>query len=253
MTTRTSWPSAVRAFGKLPATSPRPPTLARGYASAEANRIFIGISGWTCGLDLNLRPERRSPRSIPWRNRPIDPAGAFAKDFSLDVHAEADAARSARSPPLRVSHPSAMGPRPRPMAARRSMAPRGDGRVLSPPPAAIGSPREGRAQGIDHHWPHARPRRDACFSSVPRRIPGLLTGAEEPRGSGPCGVRRGGRPKPSGRRRGPVRFLPEGEDPLRRHLVSGGSRGVLEGAQTGGERNNRVDCPPPVLAPPWPG
>src|SRR5438552_4138360 len=65
MTIRTSWPSAVRAFGRLPATSPRPPTLASGYASADANRIFIGISGWTCGLDLNLRPERRSPRSIP--------------------------------------------------------------------------------------------------------------------------------------------------------------------------------------------
>src|SRR3989441_464933 len=62
---RTSWPRAFRAFGRLPATSPRPPTLARGYASADANRIFIGISGWTCGLDLNLRPERRSSRPTP--------------------------------------------------------------------------------------------------------------------------------------------------------------------------------------------
>src|SRR5439155_26451384 len=91
---------------RLPATSPRPPTLASGYASADANRIFIGISGWTCGLDANLRPERRSPRPIPGRNRPIDPSGAFAKDFSLDGHAEANAAHSARSPPLRVSHRS---------------------------------------------------------------------------------------------------------------------------------------------------
>src|SRR6266705_4418091 len=46
------------------------------------------------------------------RSRPIEPGGAFAKDFSLDVHADGDAAKEARSPPLRASHPSAVGPRP---------------------------------------------------------------------------------------------------------------------------------------------
>src|SRR5207302_10824355 len=61
MTIRTSWPSAVRAFGRLPATPPRPPNLARGYASAEANRIFIEISAWTCGLDLTTCVQNAAP------------------------------------------------------------------------------------------------------------------------------------------------------------------------------------------------
>src|SRR5947199_554816 len=92
------------------------------------------------GMDMRpgLKPASGTsfPETNSERNRPIDPVGAFAKDFSLDVHAEGRAGHSARSPPLRASHPSAVGPRPRPMAARRSMAPRGDGRMLSPPPPA---------------------------------------------------------------------------------------------------------------------
>src|SRR6267143_2019880 len=61
---RTSWPRAFRAFGKLPATSPKPPTFARGYASAEAKRIFIEVPGWTDGAYLNLRPAYSVPRIV---------------------------------------------------------------------------------------------------------------------------------------------------------------------------------------------
>src|SRR3990170_1906667 len=52
-TTRTSWPSAPISFGRLPATSPRPPTFASGYASADANRIFMGPR-----LDLHVLLKR---------------------------------------------------------------------------------------------------------------------------------------------------------------------------------------------------
>src|SRR5207245_6739709 len=95
---------ALKAFGKLPATSPRPPTLARGYASAAAKRIFIGISEWTDGRYLNLRLARLSSRLPPGRGDPFGHGRAFAKGFSLDVHAEGSAAHSARSPRLRASH-----------------------------------------------------------------------------------------------------------------------------------------------------
>src|SRR5256885_7709788 len=107
---------------------------------------------WNLGVDMRpgLKPAFGTSflETNSERNRLIDPVGAFAKDFSFDVHAEGDAAHSARSPPFRASHSSAVGPRPRPMAAWRSLAPRGDGRVLSPAPAAVGSPREGNAQGV---------------------------------------------------------------------------------------------------------
>src|SRR5207245_7751040 len=80
---------------------------------------------WNLGVDMRpgLKPASGTSflETNSERNRPIDPVGTLAKDFSLDVHAEGRAAHSARSPPLRASHPSAVGPRPRPMAARRSM------------------------------------------------------------------------------------------------------------------------------------
>src|SRR5713101_2917630 len=43
MTTRTSWPKAVNALGSAPATSPSPPTLESGAASAARNRIFTPV------------------------------------------------------------------------------------------------------------------------------------------------------------------------------------------------------------------
>src|SRR5437870_5269986 len=116
--------------------SPRPPTLARGYASADAKRIFIGISEWTDGRYLNLRLARLSPRLPPGRSDLLGHGRAFAKGFSLDVHAEGSAAHSAWSPRLRASHPSTVGPRPWSLAARGSVALRGHGRVLSPDPPA---------------------------------------------------------------------------------------------------------------------
>src|SRR3970040_1113863 len=50
MTTRTSWPSARRALGSEPATSARPPFLAKGSTSALKQRILsdwgIGFCSW---------------------------------------------------------------------------------------------------------------------------------------------------------------------------------------------------------------
>src|SRR5207245_3459299 len=127
-TIRPSWPRAFRAFGKLPATSPRPPTLARGYASAAAKRIFIGISEWTDGRYLNLRLARLSSRLPPGRGDPFGHGRAFAKGFSLEVHAEGSDDHSARSHRLRASQPSTVGPRQWSLAATGEVARRCDGR-----------------------------------------------------------------------------------------------------------------------------
>src|SRR6266566_5493026 len=73
---------------------------------AEASYLGEGIRLGGCEQDLHrnlgvdmrpgLKPASATsfPETNSERNRPIDPAGAFAKDFSLDVHAESDATHS---------------------------------------------------------------------------------------------------------------------------------------------------------------